>query len=164
MEELLRRGGGLAEGVVDGLPAATGLEALDERQPGRVRKEERFAEHGRHLIEDLGVRGVQRFAEHLERLGLGQVGGRPVRHDQGGVALHERQPGDASVAVPDLVEREALQVEVLVLERMRVFVGERDLLGRPDGPGLRDDVELLVIGVVEAGHLAAEQLDVEILE
>ena len=52
MEDLLGRCRRLAEGAVDGVPAAARLERLDEAQAGRVREQQRLAEERRHRVED----------------------------------------------------------------------------------------------------------------
>jgi hypothetical protein len=163
VEDLLRRRRRVLERIVDPLPAA-GLEALHEREARGVREEERLAEHRWHLLEAAGDLRVQGLPDQLEQLALAQVVDLPERHHQRRVALDEREAGDPAIALADLVEVEALEVEVLVLQRVRVFVGERRLLGRAEVAGSRHDVELLVVGAVQAGDLAAEELDVQVLQ
>src|SRR5207244_5205321 len=79
----------------------------------------------------------------------------------GGVALDEREPGQVAIAFALRVEVDALQVEILVLQRVGEFVREGPSLERPEAASLRDDVELLVLRAVQPLDLAAQQLDVE---
>ncbi len=56
------------------------------------------------------------------------------------------------------------QPEVLVLEGMVELMGVGDLLDRAELARLRHDVHRLGVRVVQPGHLARQELDVEVLE
>ncbi len=71
---------------------------------------------------------------------------------------------EAFVRLVDQAISERLQIEVLILERMVVLVRVIDLLDRADIAAFRQDVQLLVDGVVETEDLTLEQVDVDVLE
>ena len=80
--------------------------------------------------------------EQLQELGLGEVGGGPLGHQQDRVALVDRLPGQQLVAlVEDLVD--VLEDRrVLVLERVVVLVREVEAFGRPGCPLLETTYSL----------------------
>ena len=57
-----------------------------------------------------------------------------------------------------------VQPEVLVLQGMGEFVREDPLLLGPDGPGRRQEVQLLRVRIVEAERLAGVEIELQLLE
>ena len=65
MEDLLGRGRQIGIGIVDGLPAAGRLKALDEGHALDIGEEQRLAQDGRHRVEAAGDLRVERLADEL---------------------------------------------------------------------------------------------------
>ena len=118
-------------GIVEERPAS----------PGRCRPGEDLAQLGRRS----GAAGASRLI------------------DERGVALDERQPGERPVALADRVESGwNCRGRSSGPGGRGCTRGRRSIFSSgPIPPALRHDVQLLVVGAVQAGDLALEQLDVE---
>ncbi len=89
---------------------------------------------------------------------------RPGHHQRRRVAFVDGRPRKRAVGLVEQVLLLGEDREVGVLERVVVLVGERDLVGAIDRARTRHDEQLLLVRVVEAGDLAAEQFEVQLLE
>ena len=83
---------------------------------------------------------------------------RPLLHRQRRVALDGRQLCQRGVALGQVGDSVALEVEVLVLQGVGVLVRDEDLVHRPERLVAFDDVEAAFLGHVVGSHLAAVQL------
>ena len=84
---------------------------------------------------------------------------RPELHRQRRIALDRSQLAQGRVALGEVLDPRALEVEVLVLQRVGVLVGDDDPVRRAERLVALDDVEALGLGPVERSNLAAVQLD-----
>jgi hypothetical protein len=106
---------------------------------------------------------VARGRHHLEQLLGAEVAERPLRHQERGITLGDGLASEAQVALLLQVRwQQRIEVEVLVLEGVRELMAHRDLLEPADPRAPGDDPERLVLGVVEAQHLARQQVDVKL--
>ena len=139
-----------AERAVRGPPRS---DRVHEARAGRVREEQRALEVRRQAA--LALEQVRRL-ELGERLApsddsAGEKASEVVDHRDGRGSLDQRRARGPMVVEASL----ETEIEVLVLERVRELVRERDLaLGALAGPG--DEGHLLLLVVVEAGDLLAE--------
>ena len=177
MEDLLRRARRVrGERVVEQHLASQAPGAHAEREPLEIAEHQGVPDPGGRGAHLLGAGEARAAGEHLLRIlhhagqdrvhaGHGleahpQVG---VDHGQRGVPFHQGLLGG-----PEIGQRVALlepvEIEMLVLERVRELVDQHHvlalrLLSRPRGcPGRVDQDHVLAVRIVESGHLAAQQL------
>ena len=105
--------------------------------------------------------GIERLLGDGQDVREGQVAERPLLRQQRGVALDQRRARQRAVAVGEVLAVQGAEVEVLVLEGVRVLVGQRHPLERPEGAAALDDRHLIAVVVVVAEHLVAEQLELD---
>ena len=164
MQHLLSGVGRGGKQRVHAAEPAAGLEAAERHgQARRVREQERVPQDRGRRLQRSRPRRI-RGGGHLGQLRGGELLLGPQAHEERGVALDQRRAREGPVALVPVVPDQLPEPECLVLERMRVFVGVRDLLERADGARLRDDVHVLGVVVVEPGNLAREQVQVHLLE
>ena len=162
VKDLLGRGGRIGEPAVDGFPATAQLQGRDELGALDGGDRDLRLDDGRDPVERLLRGRVVRSLDDLADLLGCQVLLQPVRHREVGVALHQRLTGKGLVGLVIEAVLHLLEVEVLVLQDMVVLVRVVDLLHRADAALLGDDVQLLLDRVVQAGHLARQEVDVEV--
>ena len=159
MQNLFGRGwNGRAERGVDRVPTALVVQVRDERQAFAVWVLELAPQDGWHVRQRRVVELAERIEQDLERLFRRQVVGGPLLHDERGVALDHAKLPKRGVTLGQVLDPVRLEIEVLVLQRVRVLMGNDDLVAGPERLVALDDVEALRVGTVVGRDLTAVQI------
>ncbi len=128
-------------------------------RPTLVGEQRLIPQERRHRSQGRLLGRIERRAKQIEQFQRREVLLRPIGHRQRGIALDQREPGEIAVAVLRSAGGVKLlqQREVLVLERVRVLVGEGDALGAADRAAPADDVQVSVARPIEAGDLRRQE-------
>ncbi len=141
------------------MPSAFGLDPLDPGQARRVRVDEGLLQDRGHPVDE-GLRGgVGAALDELEQLGLIEVLGGPLRHEQRGIALVDRLAGEQTVALIEDVLLVAEDREVLVLERVVELVSEGEPFVDAGLALLREHVQGTLVVAIEADDAAAQEIE-----
>ena len=97
MQDLLGRTRSCVPGGIHGGPVAATPQGVDEREPVDVGQLELASKEGRDAAHQTLVLSREGLTGDAEQVAEVELARRPVVHDRGGVALHERLLGEDRV-------------------------------------------------------------------